>query len=159
MICKIISGGQTGVDRAALKFAIDNGIEHGGFCPKGRRCEGNRKIPDRFKLTETTSSGYTQRTTKNVLHSDGTLIISRGHPTGGSLRTVVTCDGCGKPRFVVDAKHPLRFDEFVGWVREFSIEVLNVAGPRESKQSGIEKEAYEVLTKLFARLRQEKLAQ
>jgi hypothetical protein len=74
---KIISGGQTGVDRAALDAAIELGIPHGGHCPRGRRAEDGR-IPDRYQLTETDSAQYRVRTERNVLDADATLILCRG---------------------------------------------------------------------------------
>ena len=73
---KIVSGGQTGVDRAALDFAIRHGIAHGGYCPKGRRSESGR-IAEKYQLTECASPDYAMRTALNILHSDGTLILTR----------------------------------------------------------------------------------
>ena len=87
MISKIVSGGQTGVDRAAVDFAIAHGIVPGGFCPKGRRSESGR-IPDTYNLIECSSAGYLMRTALNVQHSDGTLIIMRGRPEGGTRKTI-----------------------------------------------------------------------
>jgi len=151
MVIRIVSGGQTGVDRAALDFAIKNGIEHGGYCPKGRRSE-NGRISDKYILIETSSSDYPMRTALNVQHSDGTLIITRGHPEGGTRKTVSICIERGKPKFVVDIQHRLKPAEFVDWVRQNNIRTLNVAGPRESKQSGIGKQTKQVLAELFAAL-------
>jgi hypothetical protein len=85
---KIVSGGQTGADRAGLDWAIKNGISHGGWCPKGRRSKDGT-IPSQYQLQETTSANYLQRTEWNVRDSDGTVIISIGeHLTGGSLKTL-----------------------------------------------------------------------
>lgn len=151
MITKIVSGGQTGVDRAALDFAIKRGIAHGGYCPKGRRSESGR-ISDKYSLVETSSSDYPMRTAMNVQHSDGTLIITRGHPEGGTRKTVSICLERNKPRFIVDLQHKLKVQEFVEWVRQNNIRTLNVAGPRESKQSGIGKQAQHALAALFAAL-------
>ena len=86
MIRKIISGGQTGVDRAALDAAIKLAIAHGGSIPKGRITEDG-PLPDTYNLKETRSSSYAERTAKNVQDADGTLIISRGQLTGGSEYT------------------------------------------------------------------------
>src|SRR5947209_11260398 len=87
MIAKIVSGGQTGVDRAALDVALELGLPCGGWCPKGRRSEGGR-IPERYPLRETTSAAYPARTRRNVLYSDGTLVLTNGPPTGGTALTI-----------------------------------------------------------------------
>lgn len=149
MITKIISGGQTGVDRAALDFAIRRGIPHGGYCPKGRRSESGR-ISDKYNLTETSSSDYPMRTAMNVQHSDGTLIITRGTPKGGTKLTINNCIERKKPRFLVNLQHKLNAQEFADWVRQNNIRTLNVAGPRESSISGIGKHAKQALETLFA---------
>lgn len=151
MVYKIVSGGETGVDRAALGFAIKRGIAHGGYCPKGRRSESGR-ISDKYNLTETSSPDFRMCTAMNVQHSDGTLIITRGHPTGGTRQTVQNCLERNKPRFIVDVQHRLKVADFVAWVRDNNIRTLNVAGPRESKQSGIGKITERVLADLFAAL-------
>ena len=85
MIARVVSGGQRGVDRAALDVAIELSIPHGGWCPAGRRAEDGR-IPDHFQLQETPSRDYPQRTRWNVRDSDGTLILTRGEPTGARKR-------------------------------------------------------------------------
>ena len=87
LVEKIVSGGQTGVDRAALDVALKVGIPCGGWCPKGRKAEDGA-IPDRYPLTETSSASYPVRTEKNVNDSDGTLILKVGPVTGGTARTV-----------------------------------------------------------------------
>jgi hypothetical protein len=83
MIKKIISGGQTGTDRAALDAAIKLSIPHGGWIPKGQKGEDG-PLPAKYKSQEMPTASYPKRTEKNVIDSDGTLIISRGKPTGGS---------------------------------------------------------------------------
>ena len=83
MITKIISGGQTGADRAALDVAMAHGIPHGGWIPKGRKTEGG-PLPTKYQLQEMPTNSYPERTEKNVVDSDGTLIISHGELTGGS---------------------------------------------------------------------------
>jgi hypothetical protein len=149
MIAKIISGGQTGVDRGGLDFAIRNGIPHGGWCPKGRRDETKGKIPLKYDLKETGSHGYTGRTAKNVQTADGTLILTRGTVSGGTELTVGFCDSFSKPRFIIDLNRPLSHDEFWAWVAENKISTMNVAGPRESKQPGIRKQTVKTLEKIF----------
>ena len=149
MIKLIISGGQTGVDQGALDFAIERGIAHGGFCPKGRLCETGRPIPAKYNMWETASRKYPHRTLKNALYGNGTLIITRGAPEGGTLKTKNICSANGKPKLVIDLNRKLKFDEFVAFVRDNNIEILNVAGPRESKQSGIQKATRKALHELF----------
>jgi hypothetical protein len=146
---KIMSGGQTGVDRAALDFAIRRGIPHGGYCPKGRRCESGR-IAAKYRLTECASPDYAMRTALNVAHSDGTLILTRGRPEGGTQRTVFLCREYGKPALVIDLDRPLKAADFADWLQAHGIETLNVAGPRESKQPGIGKQTRAALEELLA---------
>jgi hypothetical protein len=146
---KIMSGGQTGVDRAALDFAIRRGIPHGGYCPKGRRSESGR-IAARYRLAECASPDYAMRTALNVVHSDGTLILTRGRPEGGTQRTVFLCREYGKPALVFDLDRPLKAADFADWLQAHGIETLNVAGPRESKQPGIGKQTRAALEELFA---------
>ena len=98
---KIISGGQTGVDRAALDVALAMGIDCGGWCPKGRRAEDG-SIPSRYPLAETASPAYSQRTKRNVRDSDATLILARGQPRGGTLLTKRTAVELGKPCLSID---------------------------------------------------------
>src|SRR5262249_20137195 len=87
LIARLVSGGQTGVDRAALDAALEVGVPCGGWCPKGRKAEDGR-IDDRYPLCETPSAAYSQRTRWNVRDSDGTLVLAWGEPTGGTLLTV-----------------------------------------------------------------------
>ncbi len=149
MVNRIVSGGQTGVDRAALDFAIQRGIPHGGYCPKGRRSESGR-IAAKYRLLECASPDYAMRTALNVMHSDGTLILTRGRPEGGTQRTVYLCRAYGKPALVIDLGRKPKAADFAAWLREHRIETLNVAGPRESKQSGIGKQVLHALEGLFA---------
>jgi hypothetical protein len=101
MLAKIISGGQTGVDRAALDVARELGLPCGGWCPKGRRAEDG-PIPARYPLVETASASYPQRTRQNVLDADGTLILTMTPPTGGTALTIRIAEGNDKPYLVVD---------------------------------------------------------
>ncbi len=86
MIKKIVSGGQTGADQAALDAAIKLDIPHGGWMPKGRITEDG-PLPEKYQLEEMPTSSYVERTEQNVLDSDGTLIVSHGMLTGGSAYT------------------------------------------------------------------------
>ena len=134
-IKKIISGGQTGVDRAALDFAIEHDIPHGGYCPKGRKAEDGR-IPERYQLTETESAQYEDRTEQNLLEADGTLILDSGALSGGTALTAELCLKHLRPLHIIDlneAGTKTRAD-FWRWVDENAVRILNVAGSRESKR-------------------------
>lgn len=138
MLMKIISGGQTGVDRAALDAAILAGLEHGGWCPNGRLAEDGI-IPEKYKLQETASSVYRQRTKQNVLESDGTLILTFGELTGGSLTTLAFAEKFHRPALVLDLNGD-REDNLLAltqWLKNNEIETMNVAGPREGRYIGI----------------------
>jgi hypothetical protein len=145
MIAKVVSGGQTGVDRAALDVALELGVPHGGWCPAGRRAEDGR-IPDRYQLTETPSRKYPQRTRWNVRDSDGTLILTRGPASDGTLLTVKTCQKSSAPFLVVDLGDAAGSAGAVKAARAWLADVLNgrvlnVAGPRESGCPGIYEQA------------------
>ncbi len=145
---KIVSGGQTGVDRAALDAALELGIPHGGWCPRGRLAEDGT-IPPRFQLTETESSEYAVRTERNVLDSDGTLILCRGETSGGTELTRRLAIEHGRPCLVVDLNRPILPKDVCRWVSENRIETLNVAGPRESQNRGIAAQAWRFLVGIF----------
>ena len=143
---KIISGGQTGVDRAALDFALRRGIPHGGSVPAGRLAEDG-VIPARYLLTEINGS-YRQRTRQNVMDSDATLILTVGELEGGSLATFRFAEKLGKLRRVVyldRGKIRVRAEDTLHWLAGGDIRVLNLAGPRESKCPGIYSQALEYL--------------
>ncbi len=148
MLRKIISGGQTGVDRAALDVALEFGIPCGGWCPKGRRAEDGM-VPDRYWLRETKAFGYNTRTRLNARDSDGTLVLNRGPLEGGTLYTVRVAREMDKPCLVVDLAAENGLEEASHWLRHHNIQVLNVAGPRESKQSGVHDQALEFLRRLL----------
>ena len=136
---RIISGGQTGADRAALDFAIEYGYPHGGWAPRGREAEDGR-IPPKYQLTELPDGGYRQRTRRNVEDSDGTLIVNRGVLDGGSLATKEFAEKAGKPFFVVQVDEGVTAHmaaDVLAWLQAHAIKTLNVAGPRESKRPGI----------------------
>jgi hypothetical protein len=149
MLRKIISGGQTGADRAGLDFAIETCLEHGGYVPRGRKAEDGR-IADRYKLVElrTSTSSYPARTRRNIEESDGTVIFSLERlPSGGTKLTWGHAKKLGKP---VQHIYPTRKERIFNpdslchevqtltdFLRSNKIEVLNVAGPRESKEPGV----------------------
>jgi nucleoside 2-deoxyribosyltransferase len=152
MIEKIVSGGQTGIDRAALDIAIRNHIAHGGWCPRGRRAEDGR-IPDHYHLDEAATTEYAERTRLNVRDSDATLVLSRGRPDGGTALTVNYAAACHKPVLVIDIDAGTDAREFRDWLEQNNIRVLNIAGPRESKQPGVHAQACELLQNLVEALR------
>jgi hypothetical protein len=140
-IGKLVSGGQTGVDRAALDTALELGIPCGGWCPQGRKAEDGT-IPDRYPLSETPSSDYSQRTRWNVRDADGTLILNWGEPTEGTLLTVEVCRELGKPHLVIDLADEANQAKAVqtarAWLQaNLAGGVLNVAGPRSSKHPAV----------------------
>jgi len=133
---KIISGGQTGVDRAALDMALEFGIPCGGWCPKGRRAEDGR-IPDHYPLQEASSSEYPFRTQLNVEDSDGTLILSWGSPVGGTALTIKLAKKLKKPYLLIDLSQGGDSRKVLDWLKDNHIQILNVAGPREGEAPGI----------------------
>lgn len=147
---KIISGGQTGVDRAALDVARALYIEHGGWCPRGRRAEDG-VIPPEYNLEEASSDEYPLRTEWNVRDSDGTLILTRGRPQGGTALTINIARRLGKPRLVIDMEKSPTRAEVRRWVEAEEIRILNVAGPRESGRPGTYQEAKALLRRLLER--------
>lgn len=149
---RIVSGGQTGADRAALDAAIAQGFPYGGIIPSGRLSEDG-VIPDAYdKLKESASSDYVVRTEENVMQSDGTLIVTKGKPIGGTGLTVFFADKHQKPCFLVDYLVGLR-KENVGrvgeWIKDNGIRTLNVAGPRASKDPDIYNEVYQLIYDLL----------
>ena len=139
MISKIISGGQTGVDQAALDVAIALGIPHGGWIPKGRKTE-NGALPDKYRLKEMSTSSYAKRTEQNVIDSEGTLIISLGPLKGGSALTHKTAMLHDRPclRIELDTLNTLQAVKTVrSWIVRHGIEILNIAGPRAKENPGI----------------------
>jgi len=136
---KIISGGQTGADRAGLDVAIALGIPHGGWCPKGRRAEDGA-IPAYYRMEETETDEYPERTGRNVESSDGTVVFTRGEPRGGSALTLALARKRHKAALHVDLSRgtPVEIAAAVrAFVDEKGISVLNVAGSREGESPGI----------------------
>jgi hypothetical protein len=147
---KIISGGQTGADRAGLDAAIDSEIEHGGWVPKGMRAEDG-SLPPWYDLEEMPTRGYPARTEKNVLESDGTVVFTLGEMTNGCALTIRLCGDHDKPFLHI----PLHLDWYqknnkcaghiLYWMGQHDISVLNVAGSRESKAPGIYDRVYAII--------------
>ena len=149
----IFSGGQTGVDRAALDFAVENRIETGGWIPKNRLAEDG-EIARKYKnLRETETENPTQRTKRNVKDSDATLILSRGKLKGGSLLTKRFAEKYKKPFLHVDFSAFLMaaaVDKTNYWLSQNDCKILNVAGPRASEDAEIYAKTKEFLEKLFS---------
>lgn len=135
---KIVSGGQTGVDRAALDFAIKYKISCGGCCPKGRIAEDG-KISDKYPLNETTTSDYKERTEKNIIDSDATLIIYSSRIDDGTNLTIELSSKYNKPLFELNLEDGSKIPDLINWIQKNNIQVLNIAGPRESSSPGIYK--------------------
>lgn len=151
MVKRIISGGQTGADRGAIDAAISLGIPHGGWCPKGRLAEDGR-IPDHYQLVETETGDYAERTELNVRDSDGTALFTLGEPTGGSALTLECARRHGKPCLRLDlleVPDPAAAAILRSWTEGFQIEVLNVAGNRESVAPGLEERVRRIVIAAF----------
>lgn len=146
---RIVSGGQTGVDRGALDAAIRLGIPYGGWCPRGRLAEDG-PIPAKYQLVETDAPDYAMRTEQNVRDSDATLILCRGALGGGSELTRRLAESYGKPCLVVDLETSPSEREAIDWLRENQVGMLNVAGPRESSYPGIAAQAERFIERVLA---------
>ena len=154
-VLKIVSGGQTGVDRAALDAAIAAGVAHGGYCPKGRLAEDGT-IPAHYQLSELASPEPLARTRRNVIESDGTLILGMGPLAGGTRSTLELCERHRKPYLLLDARElcesdgseprPRALEALEQFVAKHRILTLNVAGPRASEAP----EAYRVAHRYLA---------
>lgn len=130
----IVSGGQTGVDRAALDVAIARGVAHGGWCPRGRLAEDGR-IDARYALEETSSSSPAVRTRRNVVDSDATVVFSSTRAvTGGTALTIDLAAELGRPWLHLTAEKPLGANvaRLLAFVDRHGVRRLNVAGPRAS---------------------------
>jgi hypothetical protein len=146
MLRKMISGGQTGADRAELDFAIETGLEHGGYVPRGRKAEDGR-IDDRYNLFELSTSSYPARTKRNIEESDGTVIFSLNRRLSGGTKRTLDLANLGKPLLhIYDTRKErisnpdsLRFEiqTLIEFLCSKKIEILNVAGPRESQEPGV----------------------
>lgn len=145
---RIVSGGQTGVDRAALDVALELSCDCGGWCPKGRRAEDGPLDP-RYPLRETPLGRYDQRTDWNVRDSDGTLILYRTRLDGGTRLTRDRARDRGRTGRLVDLDRETGTEPVTEWIRRHRIRVLNVAGPRESSSPGIYGRARAFLVRLL----------
>ena len=146
---KVVSGGQTGVDRGALDAAMETGLETGGWCPRERLAEDGR-IPTQYAVSELDSDRYEERTEKNVLDSSATLILCRQQMSGGTKYTCDIAERHGKPYLVVDPDDSESVTVARNWLNRTQPVTLNVAGPRESKDPGIQRLARDWLLLVFS---------
>ncbi len=169
MITKIISGGQTGADRAGLDAAIHCGLPHGGWCPKGRKAEDGI-IPSKYHLNEMASPDYIPRTKANVFDSDATIVFTYGPPTGGSLKTLTYAHHLKKPFHEVDLSRTITkevvkeimlwlagdeelndYDEYVAFPPPLEC-ILNVAGSRGSHAPGIQEAVFHLMVEVLRKV-------
>lgn len=157
MILKVVSGGQTGVDQAGLFIASEVGLEIGGWCPKGGLDENKIDIRRQFpSLVEATTSNPDERTKLNIRDSDGTLIIVPSWPLpekikDGTLLTIEEAQRLKKPYLIFSLTDKEQNSNIIQkWVQDNDIEVLNIAGPRESNSPGINEKTREMLLDFFS---------
>lgn len=145
---RIVSGGQAGVDRAALDAARELGLAYGGFVPKGRWTEEGPPPDDSAGMVETESADPASRTRRNVRAADATLVVTRGEPDGGTLLTLRKARASGKPLLHVDLARTGAEQAGAAvreWLESMPSGTLNVAGPRASKAPGLYDQAKAVL--------------
>ena len=149
MIEKVISGGQTGVDRAALDAAMASGIACGGWCPSGRHADDG-PIPDRYPLQETADMDHTVRTEHNVRDSDGTLMLYRGSLQGGTAYAVLMAGHLKRPVMALNLDASPDAVSVAGWIEGNHIRVLHIGGQRESSSPGIYDAAHALIADILA---------
>ncbi len=147
---KIISGGQSGIDRAALDFALKFKISCGGWCPKGRKAEDGR-IDVKYPLKETFDENYNTRTKLNVEHSDGTLIFFKKIPDKGTLLTIKFAEEFNKPFLKINLSDNQKQNLQIvnAWLHAHNFRTLNIAGTRESNSPGIYNDSLRFLEQLL----------
>jgi len=151
---RIVSGGQTGVDRGALDAALDLAVECGGWCPAGRLAEDGT-IPERYPVIELMDGGYAERTAQNVADSDGTLIISNGKPIGGTGETIERCVEKDKPYLIIDYREMSTAEakeKALKFLQSRHIRRLNVAGPRASQWPEGHALTYQIMSAILRRI-------
>jgi len=158
-VTKIVSGGQTGIDRGALRAAKELGLDHGGWCPPGGICEDGLVSPE-FNLKETPEERSrlapdvprSLRTEWNVRDSDATLVLCPGEISGrdpGTDATIVFARRYGRPLLVCDPRDRACAGHILKWLEAFQVRILNVAGLSERTSPGIEMLAYELIKRVL----------
>jgi len=148
---KIISGGQSGVDRAALDFAIKHKLDCGGFCPKGKLAEDGI-ISEVYPLIETKSSLYKERTRLNVEISDALLVIYRNNIGIGTELAIEIAKTLKKDYHIIKlSSDEIQIDRILKWLLFLKPSSINIAGPRESTDKGIYLHSFEFLEKLYGK--------
>jgi len=151
-LAKIITGGQTGVDRGALDAALEHRFPCGGWCPPGRLAEDG-PIDSFYPLTEMKTGGYEERTRRNVEDADGTVVIYFGELEGGTALTVEQCVLRNKPYELINAEELTASEAaklVVAFIETRSVSILNVAGPRESRVPSARGYSREVIGRVLA---------
>jgi hypothetical protein len=151
MLEKVLSGGQAGVDRAALDVAIEMGLPHGGWCPAGRAADDGI-IPEKYQLIETAEIDHTVRTERNVREADATLMIYRGALHGGTAYAIEMAKHLHKPVMAINLDLEVNYEEVLSWLKSNNVKILYVGGRRESKNPGIYFQSRILLNKLFHEL-------
>jgi phosphinothricin acetyltransferase len=150
-LTKIITGGQTGVDRGAMDAALEACFPCGGWCPPGRAAEDGA-IPDRYPMTEMSSGTYLDRTIQNVVDSDATVIIYFSTLHGGTEQTLLHCAQRMKRYTLIDGSEieAKRAAELIAhFITEHDVSILNVAGPRGSDAPRAHQYAHEAIGALL----------
>jgi hypothetical protein len=152
---KIISGAQTGADRAGLDFAISNGIRHGGWVPKGRIAEDGI-VPLKYNVKEHKSEKYPPRTAANIHDADVTIIFTGNVLERGCLLTANLCKSMNKPYLIINIEEMVENSTFsverikiITWLDKIKPKILNIAGSRESKLPGIYKRVKDLLQAVY----------
>lgn len=150
---RIISGGQTGVDRAALDFALENQIDCFGWCPKGRKAEDG-VISHFYPLRETETSGYEKRTLKNVEESQGLLVFVDGEPDEGTILAIDHAERQNKPIYIIHLSMNVEDQEtgILDLLENQKVTIVNIVGPRESNSPGIYRKTKNFLEELLSRV-------
>lgn len=154
-LSKIITGGQTGVDRGAMEAALAAGFPCGGHCPEGRLAEDGI-IPERYPVQELAGGGYAARSEANVTTADGVVVFAPGSPTGGTALTIEFARRHGRPVRVIDAavtEAEEAVERVLAFVEEHGVRVLDVAGPRASGWPGGEAYSRSVIERVLRRAR------
>ncbi len=151
---RIISGGETGVDRAALDFALENQIDCFGWCPKGRKAEDG-VIPNIYPLKEAATSGYEKRTLKNVEESQGLMVFVDGEPDNGTILAIDHAEKKNKPIYIIHLSMNVEDQEtgILDFLEDQEVTIVNIVGPRESNNPGIYRKTKSFLEELLFRLR------